>query len=190
MSQIILASSSIYRKQLLSRLTTRFDCISPVINESPKVGETAQQLAERLAVEKATKVSEQKPDFWVIGSDQTADFEGNLIGKPGSVENAEAQLRDFSGKEVNFYTSVCLINVDKGFSRSETVETEVRFRTLDNTEIVSYVALDNPLDCAGSFKCESLGISLFDSIESTDPTALIGLPLISLARFMREAGIS
>jgi|TARA_B110000483_G_scaffold216665_1_gene268388 septum formation protein len=189
MTRIILASSSIYRKQLLSRITTGFDCISPAVNESPKERETAQDLAARLAIEKAAKVSEQKPNFWIIGSDQTADFEGRLIGKPGSVQNAEAQLRDFSGKEVIFYTAVCLLNKNSRYMQSEVVITSVKFRTLQQDEIAAYLAADLPLDCAGSFRCESLGISLFDSIESADPTALVGLPLITVARFMREVGI-
>ncbi len=189
MTQIILASSSPYRKQLLSRLTSDFECISPDIDESAKAGEKPNQIAERLATEKATEISQNWPDHWIIGSDQTTDFGGQLIGKPSSAENAEAQLRNFSGNDVTFYTSACLINTAKGFARSETITTLVKFRTLEDQEISTYIALDNPLDCTGSFKCESLGIGLFDSIESKDPTALIGLPLISVARFIREAGI-
>jgi|SaaInlV_100m_DNA_5_1039725.scaffolds.fasta_scaffold25807_2 septum formation protein len=190
MTQLILASSSPYRKQLLDRLKLDFICISPEIDERANLNESPQQLVERLALEKAEKIAESHPERWVIGSDQTASFDGQLIGKPGSIAAAEQQLGKFGAQTLCFYTSICLLNLEQKFRHTEIVETKVVFRKLDEQEIRDYVALDNPIDCAGSFKAESLGISLFESLESTDPTALIGLPLISLCRLMREARIS
>ncbi len=189
MPQIILASSSSYRKQLLERLKLDFSCISPDIDESPKPDETIQSLVDRLARQKAEAVALQHPDSWIIGSDQTASFAGSLIGKPGTPQAAEKQLQAFSGKSLTFYTSLCLLNQKEGFLQTELSTTLVRFRNLSSAEIQHYVAIDNPIDCAGSFKAESLGISLFDAVESEDPTALIGLPLIALCRLMRHAGI-
>lgn len=189
MIEIILASSSPYRKQLLRQLNLDFSCVSPDINETPKQDETAPNMVARLALEKARKVSADYPDSWIIGSDQCASFDGTLIGKPRSVEAAEKQLRAFSGKELIFYTSVCLFNQNNDYLEADVVESKVVFRTLSDLEISDYVAKDNPVDCAGSFKAESLGISLFEALESKDPSALIGLPLISLCRLMREAGI-
>lgn len=189
MTQLILASSSPYRKELLQRLRLDFICINPDIDEAPKTDEPAQKLVTRLAEEKANRVSEDNPKSWIIGSDQCASFEGKLIGKPGTVEAAENQLRAFSGKEVCFYTSVCLLNREANFQTSESTQTLVRFRELTDEEISVYIETDNPIDCAGSFKAESLGISLFREIESSDPTALIGLPLIKLSRLLRKADI-
>jgi septum formation protein len=189
MIEIILASSSPYRKQLLKQLNLDFSCVGPNIDETPKEGETASKLVARLAEEKARKVAEGYPDDWIIGSDQCASFDGTLIGKPGSVEAAVKQLQAFSGNELIFYTSVCLFNRNNKHLEVDVVETKVAFRTLSDLEITEYVAKDNPIDCAGSFKAESLGISLFEELESKDPTALIGLPLISLCRLMRDAGI-
>lgn len=189
MIQIILASSSPYRKQLLKRLNLDFSCVGPDIDETPKEAETSPNLVARLAEEKARKVAEDYPDDWIIGSDQCASFDGALIGKPGSVDAAEKQLKAFSGRELVFYTSVCLLNQNNNYLELEVVDTKVVFRTLSDLEISDYVAKDNPIDCAGSFKAESLGISLFDKLESHDPSALIGLPLISLCRLMRDAGI-
>ena len=190
MTQIILASSSPYRKQLLKQLNLDFYCLSPDIDETPKDGETAQNLVLRLAEAKAAKVAADHPDKWIIGSDQCASFRGALIGKAGSAEAAEKQLRAFSGNELVFYTSVCLYNKNAEFLKADVAATKVSFRRLSDSEIVEYVQTDNPIDCAGSFKAESLGISLFEELESRDPTALIGLPLISLCRLMRDAGIS
>ena len=209
MTNIILASSSPYRKDLLARLISNFDCISPEIDESPKVGELPEHLCLRLAKEKAQRVSMIHRSSWIIGSDQTVSFEEKCIGKPGSIDKAILQLKLFSGKEVEFYTSVCLYRhqggdlrsdggkdgknsrdrAEESLEKSETIVTKVKFRKLTAEEISNYIKKDKPLDCAGSFKCESLGISLFESIESTDPTALIGLPLIATANLLRWAGI-
>ena len=189
MIQIILASSSPYRKQLLRQLNLDFFCVSPDEDETPKADETASSLVARLAEAKARKVAKEYPSCWVIGSDQCASFDGTLIGKPGTAEAAEKQLQAFSGNELVFYTSVCLLNQNNNHLERDIVETKVVFRTLSDREISECVAKDNPVDCAGSFKAESLGITLFEELESKDPSALIGLPLISLCRLMRDAGI-
>ena len=189
MTQIILASSSPYRKQLLGRLNLEFICVSPDIDEKPLEREAPDNLVIRLAQEKAQKVALEYQDSWIIGSDQSAVFYGQLIGKPGSVEAAKSQLKSFNGKEVIFYTSVCLLNRQSEYLETKTTTTKVKFRELTEVEIRDYVAKDNPIDCAGSFKAESIGISLFDAVESKDPTALIGLPLIALCGLLRSAGI-
>lgn len=190
MENIILASSSVYRKALLSRLIQNFQTISPDIDETAKCGENAESLSNRLAQEKSHAIAIQHPEHWIIGSDQTVFFQEKIIGKPGSMGNAIEQLRQFSGQKAVFFTSLCLMQHQSNFIRIKTIQTEVTFRVLREDEIQNYLALDNPIDCAGSFKCESLGISLFSEITSKDPTALIGLPLISLSHFFREAGIN
>jgi septum formation protein len=189
---LVLASTSRYRRELLSRLTTNFRTIAPQVDESAHPGEAPGALAARLALAKAHAVADACDNALVIGSDQVAELEGIALGKPGTAEAARQQLAASSGRRVTFHTALCLIDTrDAGQrARSATDITRALFRDLATAEIARYVAIENPLDCAGSFKAESLGISLFERIESDDPTALIGLPLIALSRLLREAGIA
>ena len=188
MPRLILASTSAYRRALLERLGLPFDTARPDVDETPLSDETPQTLAVRLARAKAEAILDPSlPDTWVIGSDQVAELDEEPLGKPGSVARAEAQLRAMSGREVRFLTAVCLAG--PGGRRLEALDvTTVHFRPLSNGEIARYVDRERPLDCAGSFKSEGLGITLFEAIENRDPTALVGLPLIATARLLREAG--
>lgn len=188
---LVLASTSRYRRELLARLTPGFRCVPPQTDETPLPGENPETLASRLAQAKARAVAKACPGTIVIGSDQTADLDGRLLGKPGSVETACAQLAACSGHTVAFHTAICVIDARALPPIILTAQdlTRVHFRKLDADTIARYVEREQPLDCAGSFKCEGLGIALFERIESNDPTALIGLPLIALCRLLREAGI-
>jgi len=186
---LILASSSKYRKKLLQRFSIPFDCRSPDIDESPKNHESPYQLVSRLATEKAQSVSIERPQAVVIGSDQIAVFEGQIIGKPGNHQVAKQQLSSFSGQVVEFLTAISVICHASGFQEQYTDVTRVSFRQLQSDEIDRYLDLEKPFDCAGAFKAESLGIVLFESIISEDPTALIGLPLIRTAAMLRSAGL-
>ena len=186
---LILASSSPYRKLLLQRLCLEFTVVTPSIDETPRPEEPHSSLAARLAREKAVAVSEQHPGALVIGSDQVALFENQIIGKPGSADYAIRQLRRFSGNCVQFITAVVVNCKESGFFASSTVATDVCFRKLGETEIQRYVAMDNPVDCAGGFKSEAAGSALLKSMKSDDPSAIIGLPLISLSVMLREAGL-
>ena len=186
--QLLLASTSLYRRQLLERLRLPFECVRPETDETPLPGEQPKALAQRLALAKAKAVAAHYPQAWVIGSDQVADLEGQALGKPGDVAGAHAQLACMSGRSVHFHTAVQVIGPH--FQRAHCDLTEVQFRSLSHDQIVRYVAAESPLDCAGSFKCEGLGISLFRAIRNEDPTALVGLPLIALAQLLREAGFS
>ena len=186
---IILASSSPYRKMLLERLPLDFTVISPSIDETPHPDELPGDLVARLAMEKARAVSAQHPAALVIGSDQLAVFESRIIGKPGSVHKAIAQLQQFSGQCVQFLTAVAVSCTETGFFSNSTISTDVCFRVLDDSEIKRYVALDNPVDCAGGFKSEAGGSTLLTHMKSDDPAAIIGLPLICLSAMLREAGI-
>lgn len=188
MSALVLASTSRYRAELLSRLRLPFSCANPGVDETPLAGETPHALAIRLAHAKAAAVAARSPGTWAIGSDQTAELDSSALGKPGSVDAACAQLAAMSGREVLFHTAVC---VSDGVRRLQATDlTRVRFRPLQADEIARYVEAEQPLGCAGSFKCEGLGISLFEAIENRDPTALVGLPLIALCGLLREAGYS
>lgn len=187
MSRLVLASTSPYRRELLGRLHRPFDVARPDVDETPLPGESPAALALRLAAAKAAAVTTTHPGAWVIGSDQVADFDGSALGKPGSRETAIAQLAAMSGRAVAFRTAVAVATDNKVTTALDT--TLVRFRRLASEEIERYVDLEQPFDCAGSFKSEGLGISLFDAIETSDPTALIGLPLIATARLLREAGL-
>jgi septum formation protein len=173
---------------LLERLPLDFTVISPSIDETPQPGEPPGGLVARLAQEKARAVSAQHPDALVIGSDQLAVFESRIIGKPGSVHKAVEQLQQFSGKCVRFLTAVAVCCTETGFFSSSTITTEVCFRVLDDSEIKRYVAMDNPLDCAGGFKSEASGSTLLTHMKSDDPAAIIGLPLICLSAMLRQAG--
>ena len=174
---------------LLRRLSIPFDCISPEIDETPLGNEAPADYVVRMAIEKASKVASNEPQAIVIGSDQTALFEGQVIGKPGDFKQAVAQLTAFSGQEVDFLTAVTVVNPQQGFAQSHTDTTRVSFRQLQREEIERYLHKEQPFDCAGSFKVESLGVTLFTAVRSTDPTAIIGLPLIETAAMLRQAGI-
>lgn len=186
--RLILASTSIYRRQLLDRLRLAYAVESPGVEEAAKPGEAPATLAMRLARAKAEAVASRHPDAWVIGSDQVAEREGTLLGKPGDHARAAAQLRAASGKLVRFHTAVCLRHFESDQSFTHGDRTDVRFRELDEAAIERYLAAEKPYDCAGSFKSEGFGIALFESIRNDDPTALVGLPLIALATMLREAG--
>ena len=185
---LVLASTSPYRKMLLERLGIPFETCSPDVDESALPGEQPDQLVERLALAKANAVAEQLPASVVIGSDQLAAFDNRVIGKPGSMENARRQLASFSGKQVLYLTSFAVLDSDSGRYVLETVQTTVNFRVINEGEINRYLVLDRPLDCAGSFKSECAGVSLFESVQSDDPTALVGLPLIRLCSALRKFG--
>ena len=184
---VTLASSSVYRKQQLDALKIAFDVISPDIDEQVRPNETPAELVSRLAVSKAQKVKCQVPVRCVIGADQVCTYAGKIYGKPGNRENAIKQLQFFSNKRVQFLTAVCVID-PKGFVQSHIDTTVVQFRSLTLTEITRYIEKEQPFYCAGSFKVESLGLSLFETVESKDPSALMGLPLIALCGFLRQLG--
>jgi len=190
--ELVLASTSRYRRELLSRLVADFRVIAPDVDETPREGETPTRLAARLAEAKALAVAAMSPGALVIGSDQVADLDGEAIGKPGTRDRAIAQLTASSGRAVEFHTAVCLADArsDPPILHAAIDRTRVVFRTLAADEIARYVDRENPLDAAGSFKSEGAGIVLFERIETTDPTALIGLPLIALAGLLRRAGFT
>ncbi|MGN6513961.1 MAG: Maf family protein [Lysobacteraceae bacterium] len=187
-ARLVLASTSRYRRELLERLRLPFEVARPEVDETPLPDESPAALARRLAGAKAAAVA-GGTDAWVIGSDQVACLDGRPLGKPGSVEAAVAQLRGMSGRAVEFLTAVCVAH-RSGHAFHALDTTTVRFRSLDADAIARYVAAEQPLDCAGSFKSEGLGIALFDAIETVDPTALVGLPLIATARLLRQAGFT
>ncbi len=189
MSRLILASTSRYRRELLGRLGIPFDVASPAIDEARHPGEAPLALVQRLAAAKAEAVAARHPEAWVIGSDQLAFRDSEILGKPGTAERCVAQLTAASGRQVTFLTAVCLL-CHRERSRHTTVDsTVVQFRVNEPERIRRYVEREQPLDCAGGFKCEGLGIALFERIDSTDPTALIGLPLIWLAAALTAAGL-
>lgn len=186
--RLILASSSVYRRNLLERLQTPFTCISPDVDESALANEAPHDTAHRLSIAKAQAVYQHNPNSIVIGSDQVAVCNEQAIGKPGSPEKAHEQLRFLSGKTVLFHTGVCLIGPTS--TQTDIVTTTCRFRVLSEQEICTYLALDTPYDTAGSAKAESLGIALMEYMRSDDPTAIIGLPMITLSRMLRTIGIN
>jgi septum formation protein len=185
---LLLASTSRYRHALLQRLNLVFEIARPEVDETPRHDEAPDALAARLARAKAADVSARHPDAWVIGSDQVAELHGEPLGKPGGHDAAIAQLSAMSSQVVRFHTALCLLHGASEFTAIDT--TVVRFRPLSPEEIAHYVDAERPYDCAGSFKAEGLGIALFDAIETSDPTALIGLPLIATARLLPEAGFA
>jgi septum formation protein len=192
--RLILASSSTYRKELLSRLRLPFEVLVPDIDETPLPGETPSTTALRLALGKARAVAERQPGCLVIGSDQVAVLDGEQIGKPGNHPAALKQLRKMRGREVVFHTALCLWDGrqddPQAAAQLEDVITVVRLRDLPDAELDAYLRIEQPYDCAGSAKNESLGIALLASIASNDPTALTGLPLIALTGMLRQAGVS
>lgn len=186
MDPLVLASTSRYRRELLDRLRLPFDTARPDVDESPLPAETPEALAVRLAEAKARAIARARPEAWVIGSDQVADLDGAPLGKSGTHARAIAQLQAMSGRAIAFRTAVCVVRGERALAALDT--TVVRFRTLSAEEIERYVGAEQPFDCAGSFKSESLGIALFEAIETRDPTALVGLPLIATAGLLRRAG--
>ncbi len=186
---LILASTSSYRRELLHRLQLPFTVVAPGVDETPLPGELPAQLARRLALAKAQVVANLHPKACVIGSDQVCDLHGEPLGKPGTLDKAQAQLRRLSGQAVVFRTAVAVVREDVGYQGSTLVNIEVRFRELTDKDITHYLAREPALDCAGSAKSEGLGIALLASVNSDDPTALVGLPLIQTCRLLREAGL-
>jgi MAF protein len=186
--QLVLASTSPFRKAILEKLGVSFDTASPEVDESQLAGETPQQLVQRLAEAKARAVAKQFPDALIIGSDQVAVIDDHILGKPGSHDQAVAQLRQASGKTVTFHTGLCLYNSRSDHARCEVVPFRVHFRQLDDSQIENYLKKEQPYNCAGSFKSEALGIALFDKLEGDDPNTLIGLPLINLIRMLEQEG--
>lgn len=188
--RLVLGSTSRYRRELLERLRLPFDVQSPQVDETPQPGEAPAGLAQRLALAKARAVAESnRDDTVVIGSDQVADVDGEPIGKPGTHERAVAQLRRMSGRTIVFQTAVAVVRASTGFEQVQLAPVRVRFRALNDDEIERYLRLEQPYDCAGSAKSETLGIALLSAIESDDPTALVGLPLIRTCELLRAAGL-
>jgi septum formation protein len=186
---LILGSTSRYRRELLERLRLPFEVRSPEVDETPLAGEAPAALALRLALAKARAVAAHAPDAVVIGSDQVADLAGTPVGKPGDHARAVAQLRSMRGQSIVFQTAVAVVHRQAGFEASALVPVRVSFRDLSDDEIERYLRAEQPYDCAGSAKSEGLGIALLTAIESDDPTALIGLPLIRTAELLRQAGL-
>ncbi len=187
--RLILASTSSFRRELLGRLQIPFDAVAPDADETPLPGEDPTATAERLSVAKARAVAERHPDALIIGSDQVAYEGGQRFGKPGTRENATAQLRAMSGKAVIFHTGLCLLNTTTGRIQVRGIPTEVRFRVLSDAEIKRYLDKEDALNCAGSARSEGLGISLLDYMRGDDPNALVGLPLIALCDMLRAEGV-
>ena len=187
---LILGSTSRYRYELLSRLRIPFDVVAPDVDETPLAGESPLALASRLALAKAHAVAKLHPQAVVIGSDQVADLRGEPLGKPGNHDRAVQQLQRMRGQTAVFQTAVAVVCHTTSFEQMEVAPVRVRFRDLTDTEIESYLQVEQPYDCAGSAKSEGLGIALLDAIDNDDPTALIGLPLIRTCRMLREAGIA
>ena len=189
-SALVLASSSLHRRQLLERLGLPFECAPPGVDEAPLAGESPAALATRLARAKALAVARERNDAIVIGSDQVALRGEQVLGKPGDAERCRAQLAASSGCELTFLTAVCVVAAGGAQTFEHIDRTIVQMRVLDHAEIARYVAQDRPWDCAGGFKAESLGVALVSRIETVDPTALTGLPLIWLAGVLRDCGLS
>jgi septum formation protein len=186
---LVLGSTSVYRRDLLSRLRLPFTVEPPAVDETPRRGEAPADLARRLAAAKAAAVARMHPAAVVIGSDQVADLDGEPLGKPGNHANATAQLRRMSGRTVVFQTALTVMCQETGFAQHDLAPVRVRFRALQDQEIEAYLRAEQPYDCAGSAKSEGLGIALLEAIESDDPTALVGLPLIRTCRMLRAAGM-
>ncbi|GGI53127.1 Maf-like protein [Oxalicibacterium solurbis] len=191
--RLILGSSSVYRRELLSRLRIPFDVMTPDIDETPQPRESPEATALRLAKEKAATIANRVPDALVIGSDQVATLDSEQIGKPGTHDKALQQLQKMRGRTVVFHTALCLFDGRDGIAspqhQLENVRTSVTFRNLPDHELDAYLRIEQPYDCAGSAKNEGLGIALIERIDSSDPTALTGLPLIALTTMLRRAGV-
>ncbi len=189
MQRLVLGSTSPFRKQLLEKLNLPFDCAKPNIDETPKTDESALELVQRLAVEKAQAVASEFPDALIIGSDQVALCDGDILGKPHTFENGVKQLSQFNGKKVSFYTGLCVFNSKTGQSYSLVEPFYVHFKNNSQTAIENYLKAEQPYNCAGSFKSEGLGICLFEKLEGDDPNTLIGLPLIKLVALLEQHGL-
>lgn len=190
MQRLLLASTSTYRKMLLEKLHLPFICDAPQVDEALLAGESAEALVLRLATAKAQALAAAYPEHLIIGSDQVCVIDGKITGKPHTEENARAQLRQASGQRVTFYTGLALYNSHSQHLQVLCEPYHVHFRALSDAEIAAYIRLEQPLNCAGSFKSEGLGIALFDKLEGRDPNALIGLPLIALLEMLRAEGIN
>ncbi len=188
--QIVLASTSPFRKSVLEKLGLRFTCHAPEVDETPQPGETPRQLVQRLSVAKAKAVAAHFEQGLIIGSDQVAVIDDEILGKPGNHENAVAQLERASGKTVTFLTGLALVNAQSGAIQAEVIPFKVIFRQLSQPQIVNYLHAEQPYNCAGSFKSEGLGIALFERLEGEDPNTLIGLPLIRLIRMLEKEGVT
>ena len=189
MTRLVLASGSRFRRQLLDRLGLPYAWSSPDIDETPRAGESPEALVHRLALSKASRLAERYPTHLIIGSDQVAVFAGEILGKPGDAARARAQLARFSGQRVRFLTGLALLDTASGRHHVCHEGFDVVFRDLSAAEIAAYVEREQPLDSAGSFRMEGLGIALFEKLEGDDPNTLIGLPLIRLCALLREAGL-
>lgn len=187
---LVLGSTSRYRRELLDRLQIPFEVAAPDVDETPAAGEQPRALAERLALAKAHAVARHFPDAVVIGSDQVADLNGLPLGKPGTHDKAVAQLRQMRGQTVIFQTALAVVCLATGFEARDIAAVRVTFRDLSDDEIENYLRREQPYDCAGSAKSEGLGIALLSSIDSDDPTALVGLPLIRTCQMIRAAGVA
>ncbi|MDA1331778.1 MAG: Maf family nucleotide pyrophosphatase [Proteobacteria bacterium] len=187
---IVLASTSIYRQELLKRICKNFQVVSPKVDETPLPNEDARLCAERLSIAKARAVAHLTGRDLIIGSDQVAECDGRRLSKPGSLDKAIEQLKFASGRTAFFYTGICVLNRHTNKYQSLVVDTEVTFRQLSLSEIQRYVETEDVLGCAGSAKSEGLGITLLESILGSDPTALVGLPLIALSRMLRDEGVT
>ncbi|MDP2066145.1 MAG: Maf family nucleotide pyrophosphatase [Burkholderiaceae bacterium] len=186
---LVLGSTSRYRRELLARLQIPFQVAAPAVDESPRPGESPRDLACRLALAKARAVAREFPDAVVIGADQVADLDGEPLGKPGTHDRSVAQLRRMRGRTVVFQTAVAVVCAATGFVMETLAPVRVRFRDLSDAEIEAYLQAEQPYDCAGSAKSEGLGIALLAAIDSDDPTALVGLPLIRTCHMLRAAGV-
>lgn len=187
---LTLASTSRYRKALLEKLGLPFDCAAPDVDERPLAEESAQALVTRLARAKAQAIADGRDHGLIIGSDQVCVCDGRILGKPGTIDNAIAQLMAAQGRSVTFYTGLCVLDAATGQAHQLVEPFTVHFRTLDEAAIRRYVEAELPIDCAGSFKCEGMGIVLFKGLEGRDPNALIGLPLIGLIELLACHGIA
>lgn len=189
MRRLLLASSSPYRRELLSRLRLPFECAAPHLDESPQAGEHPEHLVRRLAQEKAEALAGEHRDHLIIGSDQVAALDDHIMGKPHTFERAREQLLSCSGRKLDFLTGLALLDSRNGSIQVDCIRFSVHFRTLSQAQIDRYLLTEQPYDCAGSFKAEGLGISLFRSMEGEDNTSLIGLPLIRLVDMLNNVGI-
>ncbi len=188
-STVILASASPYRRALLSRVLADYQCLAADIDETPEPNETPEALTHRLALEKARHIARQYPHSIVVGSDQSLSLDDRIMGKPGSTEANRQQLLHLSGRQITFYTAVAVVCRETGFEDRACVPTQVVFRELGDAEVQRYIDREPAIDCAGGFKIEGLGISLFERVRSDDPTALIGLPLVATCELLRRAGL-
>ena len=189
MPRILLASTSVYRQQLLSRLGLAFQVVNPRVDETPHPGEQAPALVARLAEEKARSGAKGQRDALVIGADQVAVLDGDILGKPGNAEANRRQLQRAAGRRVQFHTGLCLFATQSARAHVEVVPFAVTFRQLSSEQIAAYVEREQAFDCAGGFRCEGLGSALFECMEGSDPSALVGLPLLHLTRMLASEGV-